>query len=235
MQTAVIFRGSPRKNGNTNALTDVVAEQLRSKGWSVREFELYDMHIEPCLACRQCQQDWNTVNCAREDDMAQIFDAVERSQLLILATPVYSWYCTPPMKAMLDRLVYAMNMYYGVGGQQSGGDPDGTAGGGDYSRQQSGGAPNETAGDEDRRSQDRRSQRGPSLWQGKRVALITTCGYPPEKGADLLEEGIRRYCKHSQLRYEGMLCARHMGYDTVFMDEEKQRLACAFAGKLISE
>lgn len=217
MQTAVIFRGSPRKNGNTNALTDVVAEQLRSKGWSVREFELYEMHIEPCLACRQCQQDWNTVSCAREDDMALIFDAVERSQLLILATPVYSWYCTPPMKAMLDRLVYAMNMYYGVGEQQSGGDPDGTA------------------GVEDRRSQDRRPQRGPSFWQGKRVALITTCGYPPEKGADLLEEGIRRYCKHSQLRYEGMLCARHMGYDTVFMDEEKQRLACAFAGKLISE
>ena len=222
MQTAVIFRGSPRKNGNTNALTDVVAERLRSKGWSVREFELYDMHIEPCLACRQCQQDWNTVNCAREDDMAQIFDAVERSQLLILATPVYSWYCTPPMKAMLDRLVYAMNMYYGVGEQQPGGTP------------------NEAAGVEDCRPQecrlqDRRSQRGPSLWQGKRVALITTCGYPPEKGADLLEEGIRRYCKHSQLRYEGMLCARHMGYDTVFMDEEKQRLACAFAGKLISE
>lgn len=190
MHNAVIFRGSPRKNGNTNALTDVVAGKLSSKGWSVREFDLYDMDILPCLACRQCQQDWSTVSCARQDDMARIFEAIESSELLLLASPVYSWYCTPPMKAMLDRLVYAMNMYYG-------------------------------------------GQRGPSLWQGKRLALITTCGYPPEKGADLLEEGIRRYCKHSQLRYEGMLCARHRSYGEAFMDAKKQSLAEEFGEKLL--
>ena len=221
MQTAVIFRGSPRKKGNTNALTDVVAERLRSKGWSVREFELYDMHIEPCLACRQCQQDWNTVNCAREDDMAQIFDAVERSQLLILATPVYSWYCTPPMKAMLDRLVYAMNMYYGVGEQQPGGTP------------------NEAAGVEDCRPQecrlqDRRSQRGPSLWQGKRVALITTCGYPPEKGADVWESGLKRWCRHGKMDYLGMLCCRDLGRAIPFLDAEKEASARAFARELFA-
>ena len=53
------------------------------------------------------------------------------------------------------------------------------------------------------------------------------------KAEDLLEEGIRRYCKHSQLQYEGMLCAHHLGYQTTFMDEEKQRLATAFAEKLL--
>ena len=30
-----------------------------------------------------------------------------------MATPIYSWYCTPPMKALLDRMVYGMNKYYG--------------------------------------------------------------------------------------------------------------------------
>ena len=193
IRSAVILRGSPRKNGNTNQLTDIVARRfMQEAGVSVRDFTLYDMHIEPCLACRACQQDWNRVNCVRDDDMAQVFDAIMESDLLILATPIYSWYCTPPMKAALDRLVYAMNMYYG-------------------------------------------EKRGPSLWQGKRVALITTCGYPPEKGADLLEEGSRRYCKHSQLQYEGMLCAHHLGYQTTFMDEDKQRLATAFAEKLLGK
>jgi len=33
--------------------------------------------------------------------------------LLVLASPIYSWYCSPPMKAVLDRLVYGMNKYYG--------------------------------------------------------------------------------------------------------------------------
>jgi putative NADPH-quinone reductase len=91
---------------------------------------------------------------------------------------------------MLDRLVYAMNKYYG-------------------------------------------DERGPSLWKGKTMALITTCGYRPEKGADLFEEGMKRYCRHSGLMYAGMLCERHLGYNTVFMDDEKRRHAEEFAGRVI--
>lgn len=41
------------------------------------------------------------------------FDKVLESDMLILAIPIYSWYCTPPMKAFIDRLVYGMNKYYG--------------------------------------------------------------------------------------------------------------------------
>ena len=148
------------------------------------------MKLQPCLACRQCQKDWTVVNCVQQDDMAQVFQSVVESDLLILASPIYSWYCTPPMKVVLDRMVYALNMYYG-------------------------------------------DERGPSLWKGKRVALITTCGYRPEKGADLFEEGIKRYCKHSQLEYDGMLCERHMGYNIPFMDDEKKEHALAFARELI--
>ena len=186
MKTVTIFRGSPRKQGNTNSLTDVVAEKLREQGCDVREFDLHGMEIRPCLACRACQQDWSCVSCAQDDDMQQIFDAALESELLILATPIYSWYCTPPMKAMLDRLVYAMNMYYG-------------------------------------------GERGPSLWEGKRVALIVTSGYPSDQGPDLFEEGIRRYCRHSKLTYEGMLWGRHEGYTIDFMDADKRNQAIAFA------
>ena len=184
-----LFRGSPRKNGNTNALADVFLATLRAAGHTVEDFDLHDMEIRPCLACRACQKDWSAVTCAQDDDMNRIFPAVLRSDLLVLATPIYCWYCTPPMKAMLDRLVYAMNMYYG-------------------------------------------DEKGPSLWAGRELALITTCGYPPQRAADLLEEGLKRYCRHSGLVYRGMLCERHLGYDTVFMDEEKHHRAAAFAESL---
>lgn len=185
------LKGSPRRDGNTNSLADIVVDGLREEGYAVDCFDLYNMELRPCLACRQCQKDWSVVNCVQQDDMAQIFRAVMESDLLILATPIYSWYCTAPMKAALDRMVYALNMYYG-------------------------------------------DERGPSLWKGKRIALITTCGYRPEKGADLFEEGIKRYCKHSQLEYAGMLCERHMGYKVPFMDEGKRERAAAFAKELIS-
>jgi len=114
------------------------------------------------------------------------------ADLIVLATPIYSWYCTPPLKALLDRLVYGMNKYYGA-------------------------------------------EKGPSLWAGKSLALITTCGYPPEKGADLWESGIKRYCKHSELLYKGMLVERHRGYTVDFMSQEKEQRARAFARELAAE
>ena len=125
-----------------------------------------------------------------DDGLREVFPEIMKAELIVLASPVYSWYCTPPMKALLDRCVYAMNKYY--------------------------------------------DEPGPSIWQGKEVALITTCGYPPEKGADLLEEGIRRYCRHSRLKYRGMLVERHMGYDIPFMDDAKADRARNFARGLLA-
>lgn len=186
---SLILMGSPRKNGNTAALVKPFCEELAHAGHEAKTGWLYDMQISPCTACRTCQTNWSGFGCRIKDDLSPVFDSIQSSDLLVLATPIYSWYCTPPMKALLDRLVYGMNKYYG-------------------------------------------EQKGPSLWAGKQVALITTCGYPPEKGADLWEAGMRRYCKHSQLRYAGMLAEHDPGYHSAFMDEEKAEHARAFAQQL---
>ncbi|MBP3737407.1 MAG: flavodoxin family protein [Lachnospiraceae bacterium] len=186
-----ILRGSPRADGNTNELTDISQEELESRGAVVTSFTLYDMKLLPCRACRICQSNWSVFGCPLDDEMERIFDAVMAADLILLSTPVYSWYCTPPLKIVMDRMVYGMNKYYG-------------------------------------------EEKGPSLWEGKHLALITTCGYPVEKGADLLEEGLRRYCRHSKLRYDGMLAERHMGYGTTFMDAGKAERAADFAAKLMT-
>ena len=186
---ALILTASPRKKGNTAALLAPVMAELEALGHSLKSFSLYDMDIRPCLACRSCQRDFSRFGCPVGDDVQQIFDAVLESDLLILASPIYSWYCTPPMKALLDRLVYGMNKYYGP-------------------------------------------EKGPALWAGKKLALVTTCGYPPEKGADLWEAGMRRYCRHSRLDYLGMLAERHLDYNRPFMDGEMEARARAFAQSL---
>ena len=64
------------------------------------------------------------------------------------------------------------------------------------------------------------------------VALLLTCGYRPEQGCDLFEEGMRRYCKHSRLRFLGSHAERHLGYDVPFMDAEKEARTRAFAREL---
>lgn len=186
----LVLMGSPRKNGNTAALLRPFSGELLAGGAEVESIWLYDREIRPCTACRSCQKDWTGFGCVQKDDGQELFEKLLVSDLLVLATPIYSFYCTPPMKALLDRLVYGMNKYYG-------------------------------------------QEKGPSLWQGKAVALLETCGYRPEKGCDLFEEGMRRYCKHSGLTYLGSHAERHLGYDVPFMDEEKETRTREFARELL--
>ena len=184
-----VLMGSPRKNGNTAAILEPFCQELRLNGAEVETIWVHDKDIRPCMACRSCQKDWTGFGCAQKDDGQELFEKVFACDLLVLATPIYVWYCTPPMKALLDRMVYAMN---------------------------------------------KGEKRGPSLWKGKAVALLETCGYPPEKGSDLFEEGMRRYCKHSGLRYVGSRVEHHLGYHTVFMDEDKAERSRAFARELLN-
>jgi len=121
--------------------------------------------------------------------MGVIFDAVLACDCLVFATPVYSWYCTPSMKTVMDRLVYSMNKFYG-------------------------------------------EVEGPCLWEGKHIALVTTCGYDIEHGAGVLEEGLRRYSEHSRLRYLGKLAVRDMDGIEYFANKAAVGLAKAFAGKV---
>lgn len=74
---------------------------------------------------------------------------------------------------------------------------------------------------------------GPALLKGKKLALITTCGYPVEKGADLYEESMKRIAKHCKLDYAGMLAERHRNLKEPFMDPEKEEHARALARSLI--
>ena len=185
-----VLMASPRKNGNTASMLMPLLKTLEQNSVITETFWLYDKKIESCIACRNCQKDYSLFGCIHDDDMQEIFDAIMKAETVLLATPIYSWYSTAPMKAALDRLVYGMNKYYG-------------------------------------------EKKGPSLWKGKKCAILATCGYKPEKGADLFEEGIKRYCKHSQLQYIGMCVARDLGYNIEFISDEKIEMAKAFAAKIL--
>jgi len=52
-----------------------------------------------------------------------------------------------------------------------------------------------------------------TLNKTKAVGLITTCGYAPEYAADLLDEAVKRWCKHSGIPYVGMYAVRDDNID----------------------
>ena len=69
-----------------------------------------------------------------------------------------------------------------------------------------------------------------ALLASKAMAAVVTCGY---RGADLFLEGMRRWCRHTEMRWLGALSERHMGYGTGFMNGEKAAHAAEFARQVL--
>lgn len=111
MRLLILF-ASPRPKGNTAQLLDMLTKRF-DDSVEITRFDLYQMNLKSCIACLRCQKVTDDFNCVHDDDMQEIFDAALQSDLILFATPIYSFYCTPPMKIVLDRLVYGMCKYYG--------------------------------------------------------------------------------------------------------------------------
>jgi multimeric flavodoxin WrbA len=185
MKTVTLY-GNMRNNSNTRLLVEPFHEKLAQLGAEIIEYSLKDMKINPCNACWVCQDIHDAPGCPQQDDMIAITESVLECDLIVFATPIYSWYCTPPLKAAMDRLVYSMNKYYG-------------------------------------------EVEGRSLWAGKKLALITSCGYEIEAGAGVYEEGLRRYAKHSQLGYLGKFAVRDIAGKEYFTNDAVKKQAREFA------
>lgn len=108
-----IINGSPRRNGNTAEVLKPFRARLLELGADLDEIFLKDYAVAPCLGCYTCQNISGEYGCVQKDDAEEIWRRVGRAELLVLATPIYSWYCTAHMKALLDRH-YALNKYYGT-------------------------------------------------------------------------------------------------------------------------
>lgn len=113
-----ILMGSPRLHGNTAELLKPFIDELFENSAEVTYITLADKKISPCLGCYHCQNVLGEYGCKQQDDMQKIVSEVIKADCLVLATPIYTWYCPAEMKAVLDRL-YGMNKYYGSNGTGS--------------------------------------------------------------------------------------------------------------------
>ena len=108
----LILMGSPRIHGNTAELCKHFMEELKVQNADVQYIELEKMAINPCKECYICQDTAGVYGCAQKDDMTEIAEKILWADTIILATPIFAWYCTSKMKVVLDRH-YGFNKYYG--------------------------------------------------------------------------------------------------------------------------
>jgi multimeric flavodoxin WrbA len=96
----VAIYGSPRREGNTARLLREAVRGIVDEGGLVTEFFLRDMNISPCLEIYGCKQQGR---CVIQDDFQKIADAIEASDGIALASPVFFYTVSAHTKAFMDR------------------------------------------------------------------------------------------------------------------------------------
>ncbi|MBU0936212.1 MAG: flavodoxin family protein [Spirochaetes bacterium] len=96
--------GSPHKNGNTAALLSAYLKGVIEANPEAEINELYldEMNIRPCRGCFTCQTG-GIENCAVKDDMSGVYGNIVDTDVIIYATPIYTFSMSAQMKAFADR------------------------------------------------------------------------------------------------------------------------------------
>ena len=98
----VVITGSPRKDGNSFAMTDAFVKAAEAKGHTVTRFDAAMKNVGGCRACETCFKTGKA--CSFDDDFNTIAPAILDADAVVFTTPVY-WYSIPAqIKGVIDRL-----------------------------------------------------------------------------------------------------------------------------------
>lgn len=98
----LIISSSPRIRGNSDLLCDELAKGATDAGHHVTKFNLQKLDIRPCIGCEHCHTESGGI-CVHKDDMEQIFEVMAKSDVLVMASPVYFFDICSQLKAFIDR------------------------------------------------------------------------------------------------------------------------------------
>ena len=98
----VVITGSPRKNGNSFAMTDAFIKTAEAKGHTITRFDSAFKKVGGCRACETCFSTGKA--CTFDDDFNTIAPAILEADVIVFTMPVY-WYSIPAqIKGVIDRI-----------------------------------------------------------------------------------------------------------------------------------
>lgn len=98
----VVITGSPRKNGNSFAMTEALIRAAEERGHSITRFDAAFQNVGICHACETCFQTGKA--CSFDDDFNVIAPAILDADVVVFSMPVY-WYSIPAqIKCVIDKL-----------------------------------------------------------------------------------------------------------------------------------
>ncbi len=98
----VVITGSPRRKGNSFAMTDAFVKAAEEKGHTVTRFDAALKKVGGCRACETCYSTGKA--CSFDDDFNTIAPAILEADAIVFTMPVY-WYSIPAqIKGVIDRI-----------------------------------------------------------------------------------------------------------------------------------
>lgn len=104
----IAINGSARKNWNTHTLLNKALEGAESAGAQTELINLYDLDYKGCTGCLACKIKGGKSlgHCAVNDDLKPVLDRIDKSDGLILGSPIYLSDITAMMRAFYERLIF---------------------------------------------------------------------------------------------------------------------------------
>jgi multimeric flavodoxin WrbA len=102
-ESVLIINGATRINGNTDILIGRIIAGAKNIGLTPLLVDLRHERISNCIGCYQCLKE---SKCSLHDDMTEIRGHINKTELMILASPLYWCGVTGLMKTFIDRLFF---------------------------------------------------------------------------------------------------------------------------------
>jgi len=94
--------GSPRRNGNSDALLKQVLKGVSQESIEYGLIQLRDIQFQGCIGCEKCRKD--KICTGLNDGMSLTYSQIITSKGLVLVSPTHNYNITSWMKAFIDRL-----------------------------------------------------------------------------------------------------------------------------------
>ncbi len=106
--------GSPRKKGNTANLLNKYLEGVKEvyPEATVKSIFLQEENLKPCKGCYGCQMG-KIEYCVTKDNTTEIYKEFLNADIIIFATPIYSFSMSAQMKIFVDRMFAISNKIAG--------------------------------------------------------------------------------------------------------------------------
>jgi multimeric flavodoxin WrbA len=86
-----------------------VEDQFRADRHAVDHVNILDFNVGGCRECLNCKKGGTEKLCALDDDAIGIFQRMAKSDLVLLASPVFCWGFPAQIKALIDRTYCLMD------------------------------------------------------------------------------------------------------------------------------